>query len=119
MAPRAEALRDRLREYTPELTDEIQPMVKIRFSQDSNIKEGSMFSPTEADEAFHESDKSQAAFNSDQPGDARVWIVSYEIVYVEAEEMKMVAGTAFIGEGRGEILENLQKEVEEHLNSQT
>lgn len=26
----------------PELTDEIQPMVKIRFSQDSNIKEGSI-----------------------------------------------------------------------------
>lgn len=43
LAPRAETLRDRLREYTPELTDEIQPMVKIRFSQDSNIKEGSMF----------------------------------------------------------------------------
>lgn len=42
LAPRAEALRDRLREYTPELTDEIQPMVKIRFSQDSNIKEGSI-----------------------------------------------------------------------------
>ena len=45
--------------------------------------------------------------------------MSYEIIYVEAEEMKMVAGTAFIGEGRGGILENLQKEVEEHLNSQT
>ena len=119
LAPRAEALRDRLREYTPELTDEIQPMVKIRFSQDPNIKEGSMFSLTEADEAFRESDKSQAAFNSDQPGDARVCIVSYEIIYFEAEEMKMVAGTAFIGEGRGGILENLQKEVEEHLNSQT
>lgn len=42
LAPRAEALRDRLREYTPELTDEIQPMVKIRFSQDLNIKEGSI-----------------------------------------------------------------------------
>ena len=42
LAPRAEALRDRLREYTPELTDEIQPMVKIRFSQDPNIKEGSI-----------------------------------------------------------------------------
>ena len=39
LAPRAETLRDKLREYTPELTDEIQPMVKIRFSQDSNIKE--------------------------------------------------------------------------------
>lgn len=94
-------------------------MVKIRFSQDSNIKEGSMFSLTEVDEAFRESDESQEAFNSDQPGDARVWIVSYETVYVEAEEMKMVAGTAFIGEGREGILENLQKEVEEHLNSQT
>ena len=119
LAPRAETLRDKLREYTPELTDEIQPMVKIRFSQDSNIKEGIMFSLTEADEAFRESDKSQAAFNSDQPGDARVWIVSYEIIYVEAEEMKMVAGTAFIGDGRGGILENLEKEVEEHLHSQT
>ena len=119
LASRAEALRDRLREYTPELTDEIQPMVKIRFSQDPNIKEGSMFSLTEADEAFRESDKSQAAFNSDQPGDTRVWIVSYEIIYFEAEEMKMVAGTAFISEGHGGILENLQKEVEEHLNSQT
>lgn len=42
LAPRAEALRDKLREYTPELTDEIQPMVKIRFSQDPNIKEGSI-----------------------------------------------------------------------------
>lgn len=42
LASRAEALRDRLREYTPELTDEIQPMVKIWFSQDSNIKEGSI-----------------------------------------------------------------------------
>ena len=38
LASRAEALRDRLREYTPELTDEIQPMVKIRFSQDPNIR---------------------------------------------------------------------------------
>ena len=42
LAPRAEALRDRLREYTPELTDEIQLMVKIRFSQDPNIKESSI-----------------------------------------------------------------------------
>lgn len=119
LAPRAEALRDRLREYTPELTDEIQPMVKIRFSQDSNIKEGSMISLKEADEKFREEDERQASFNNDQPGDARVWIVSYEIIYVEAEEMKMVAGTAFIGDGRGGILKNLEKEVEEHLHSQT
>lgn len=32
--------------------------------------------------------------------------------------MKMVAGTAFIGDGRGGILESLEKEVEEHLHSQ-
>lgn len=76
LAPRAETLRDKLREYTPELTDEIQPMVKIRFSQDSNIKEGIMFSLTEADEAFRESDKSQAAFNSDQPGDPIYFIAT-------------------------------------------
>ena len=119
LAPRAEALRDKLRKYTPELTDEIQPMVKIRFSQDSNIKEGSMISLKEADEKFREEDERQAAFNNDQPGDARVWIVSYEIIYVEAEEMKMVAGTTFIGDGRGGILESLEKEVEEHLHSQT
>lgn len=32
--------------------------------------------------------------------------------------MKMVAGTAYIGDGRGGVLGNLQKEVEEHLNNQ-
>lgn len=33
--------------------------------------------------------------------------------------MKIVAGTAFIGDGHGGILESLEKEVEEHLHSQT
>ena len=45
-------------------------------------------------------------------------IVSYEIIYAEEDQMKKVAGTAFIGDGRGGILENLQQEVEEHLHNQ-
>ena len=32
--------------------------------------------------------------------------------------MKKVAGTAFIGDGRGGLLENLQQELEEHLHNQ-
>ena len=45
-------------------------------------------------------------------------IVLYEIIYAEEDQMKKVAGTAFIGDGRGGILGNLQQEVEEHLHNQ-
>ena len=118
LAPKAEALLGKLKEYSPELTEEIQPMVKIQFSQDSEFKEGSMIPLAEADERFRAADERQADFNADHSGEARVLIVSYEIIYAEEDQMKSVAGTAFIGDGRGGVLGNLQQEVEEHLHNQ-
>lgn len=118
LAPKAEALLGKLKEYSPELTEEIQPMVKIQFSQDSEFKEGSMIPLAEADERFRVADERQADFNANHSGEARVLIVSYEIIYAEEDHMKSVAGTAFIGDGRGGVLGNLQQEVEEHLHNQ-
>lgn len=111
LAPKAEALLGKLKEYSPELTEEIQPMVKIQFSQDPEFKEGSMIPLAEADERFRGADKRRADFNASHPGEARVLIVSYEIIYAEEDQMKKVAGTAFIGDGRGGILGNLQQYV--------
>ena len=118
LAPKAEALLGKLKEYSPELMEEIQPMVKIQFSQDSEFKEGSMIPLAEADERFRVADERQADFNANHSGEARVLIVSYEIIYAEEDHMKSVAGTAFIGDGRGGVLGNLQQEVEEHLHNQ-
>lgn len=118
LAPKAEALLGKLKEYIPELTEEIQPMVKIQFSQDPEFKEGSMIPLAEADERFRVADERQADFNANHSGEARVLIVSYEIIYAEEDQMKSVAGTAFIGDGRGGVLGNLQQEVEEHLHNQ-
>ena len=118
LAPKAEALLGKLKEYSPELTEEIQPMVKIQFSQDPEFKEGSMIPLAEADERLRAADERQADFNSSHQGEARVLIVSYEIIYAEEDQMKSVAGTAFIGDGRGGLLGNLQQEVEEHLHNQ-
>lgn len=118
LAPKAEALLGKLKEYIPELTEEIQPMVKIQFSQDPEFKEGSMIPLAEADERFRVADERQADFNANHSGEARVLIVSYEIIYAEEDQMKSVAGTAFIGDGCGGVLGNLQQEVEEHLHNQ-
>ncbi|MDO5390323.1 MAG: YodL domain-containing protein [Eubacteriales bacterium] len=118
LAPKAEALLGKLKEYSPELTEEIQPMVKIQFSQDSEFKEGSMIPLAEADKRFRAADERQADFNASHQGEARVLIVSYEIIYAEEDHMKSVGGTAFIGDGRGGILGNLQQEVEEYLHNQ-
>lgn len=118
LAPKVEALLGKLKEYSPELKEEIQPMVKIQFSQDLEFKEGSMIPLAEADERLRAADERQADFNSSHQGEARVLIVSYEIIYAEEDQMKKVAGTAFIGDGRGGILGNLQQEVEEHLHNQ-
>lgn len=118
LAPKAEALLGKLKEYSPELTEEIQPMVKIQFSQDPEFKEGSMIPLAEADERLRAADERQADFNDSHQGEARVLIVSYEIIYAEEDHMKKVAGTAFIGDGRGGLLGNLQQEVEEHLHNQ-
>lgn len=93
-------------------------MVKIQFSQDPEFKEGSMIPLAEADERLRAADERQADFNASHQGEARVLIVSYEIIYAEEDHMKKVAGTAFIGDGRGGILGNLQQEVEEHLHNQ-
>ena len=111
LAPKAEALLGKLKEYIPEITEEIQPMVKIKFSQDPEFKEGNMIPLAEADERFRGADKRRADFNASHPGEARVLIVSYEIIYAEEDQMKKVAGTAFIGDGRGGILGNLQQYV--------
>lgn len=46
-----------MKEYTSELTDEIQPMVKIQFSQDLEFKEGSMIPLAEANEKFRAADE--------------------------------------------------------------
>ena len=119
LAPRAEALLEKLKEYTPELPDEIQPVVKIQFSQDPEFKDGSMIPLAEADKRFRAADERQVDFNDDHPKEARVLIVSYEIIYAEEDQMKKVAGTAFIGDGRGGLLDNLQQEVEEHLHNQS
>lgn len=118
LAPKAEALLGKLKEYSPEFTEEIQPMVKIQFSQDSEFKEGSMIPLAEADKRFRAADERQADFNASHQGEARVLIVSYEIIYAEEDHMKSVGGTAFIGDGRGGILGNLQQEVEEYLHNQ-
>lgn len=118
LAPKAEALLGKLKEYSPELTEEIQPMVKIQFSQDPEFKEGSMIPLAEADERVRAADERQVDFNASHQGEARVLIVSYEIIYAEEDQMKSVAGTAFIGDGRGGLLGNLQQEVEEHLHNQ-
>ena len=119
LAPKAEALLEKLKEYTPELTDEIQPMVKIQFSQDPEFKDGSMIPLAEADKRFRAADERQVDFNDDHPKEARVLIVSYEIIYADEDQMKKVAGTAFIGDGRGGLVDNLQQEVEEHLHNQS
>lgn len=118
LASKAEALLGKLKEYSPELTEEIQPMVKIQFSQDPEFKEGSMIPLAEADERLSAADERQADFNASHQGEARVLIVSYEIIYAEEDHMKKVAGTAFIGDGRGGLLGSLQQEVEEHLHNQ-
>lgn len=118
LAPKAKALLGKLKEYSPELTEEIQPMVKIQFSQDPEFKEGSMIPLAEADERVRAADERQVDFNASHQGEARVLIVSYEIIYAEEDQMKSVAGTAFIGDGRGGLLGNLQQEVEEHLHNQ-
>lgn len=107
LAPKAEALLGKLKEYSLELTEEIQPMVKIQFSQDPEFKEGSMIPLAEADERLRAADERQADFNDSHQGEARVLIVSYEIIYAEEDHMKKVAGTAFIGDGRGGLLGNL------------
>ncbi|MDO4649503.1 MAG: YodL domain-containing protein [Eubacteriales bacterium] len=119
LAPKAEALLEKLKAYTPELTDEIQPMVKIQFSQDPEFKDGSMIPLAEADSRIRAADERQVDFNDDHPKEARVLIVSYEIIYAEEDQMKKVAGTAFIGDGRGGLIDNLQQEVEEHLHNQS
>ena len=93
LAPKAEALLGKLKEYSPELTEGIQPMVKIQFSQDLEFKEGSMIPLAEADERLRAADERQADFNSSHQGEARVLIVSYEIIYAEEDQMKKVAGT--------------------------
>lgn len=118
LAPKAETLLGKLKEYSPELTEEIQPMVKIQFSQDPEFKEGRMIPLAEADESLRAADERQADFSANHSGEARVLIVSYEIIYAEENQMKSVAGTAFIGDGRGGLLGNLQQEVEEHLHNQ-
>lgn len=118
LAPKAEALLGKLKEHSPELTEEIQPMVKIQFSQDPEFKEGSTIPLAEADERLRAEDERQSDFNANHSGKARVLIVSYEIIYAEEDQMKSVVGTAFIGDGRGGLLGNLQQEVEEHLHNQ-
>lgn len=118
LAPKAEVLMEKIRSYTPELTEEIQPMVSINFSQDPEIKDGTMMTLVDAEDIFRAADERQMEYNSSHPAEARTMIVSYEIMYVKDEEMQMVVGTAFIGEGRGGVIGNLQKENEEHLNSQ-
>ncbi len=118
LAPKAEALLEKLKSYTPDLSEEMEPMVKINFSQDPNIREGAMLSLRNADDLFRAMDNSQVAYNASHPTDTRAYIVSYEIIFVKDEEMKMVSGTAFIGDGRGGVLGNLQTEVDEHLSSQ-
>ena len=60
LAPKAEALLGKLKEYSPELTEGIQPMVKIQFSQDLEFKEGSMIPLAEADERLRAADERQA-----------------------------------------------------------
>ena len=69
LAPKAEALLGKLKEYSPELAEEIQPMVKIQFSQDPEFKEGSMIALAEADERFRATDERQVDFNDDHPGE--------------------------------------------------
>src|SRR5699024_8097886 len=71
----------------------------------------------EADERFRAADERQADFNADHSGEARVLIVSYEIIYAEEEQMKSLAGTAFIGDGSGGVLGYIQQELEEHLRN--
>ena len=85
LAPRAEALRDRLREYTPELTDEIQPMVKIRFSQDSNIKEGSIDILEEGKKGVSSGKESESVMQT-KPAKEKQHVMVVELDLIERRE---------------------------------
>ena len=64
LAPKAEVLMEKIRSYTPELTEEIQPMVSINFSQDPEIKDGTMMTLVDAEDIFRAADERQMEYNS-------------------------------------------------------
>ncbi len=88
LAPRAEALRDRLREYTPELTDEIQPMVKIRFSQDSNIKEGSIDILEEGKKGVSSGKESESVMQTKSAKEKTIDEASKKSIHARLQEKK-------------------------------
>lgn len=56
-----------------------------------DVKEESMIALAEADERFRAADERQADFNADHSGEARVLIVSYEIIYAEEDLIGQLA----------------------------
>ena len=119
LAPRAEALLERIKEYEPKIDKELEPVVRFSFSQDKEIPTGIFMPLREADALVREQDQKAFDYNllQDNENDKRALIVEVSILYAEGDQLKSISETIFIGAGNGGLLGHLQAEVENHLGS--
>lgn len=119
LAPRAEALLERIKEYEPKIDKELEPVVRFSFSQDKEISTGIFMPIREADALVREQDQKAFDYNllQENENEKRALIVEFSILYAEGDQLKSISETIFIGDGNGGLLGHLQAEVENHLGS--
>lgn len=119
LAPRAEALLERIKEYEPKIDKELEPVVRFSFSQDKEIPTGIFMPIHEADALVREQDQKAFDYNllQDKENEKRALIVELSVLYAEGNQLKSISETIFIGDGSGGILSHLQAEVANHLGS--
>lgn len=119
LAPRAEALLERIKEYEPKIDKELEPVVRFSFSQDKEIPTGIFMPLREADALVREQDQRAFDYNllQENENDKRALIVEVSILYAEGDQLKSLSETIFLGDGNGGLLSHLQAEVENHLGS--
>ncbi len=119
LAPRAEMLLERIKAYEPKIDKELEPVVRVHFTQDKDIPTDVYLPIHEADALIRAEDQKVYDYNllQENENEKRVFFVELSVLYTEGSQLMSFDETIFIGDGKGGLMEHLQAEVENHLGS--
>ncbi len=115
----AEVLLERLREYQPDVSENMEPIVKVDFCGDESISQNKYWKLSELDKTVEELDHTLSKNIDEKTGEARyVARLNFTIYYADGDAVKTLTDKINIGEGDGGLISNLINQNELKLSDQ-
>lgn len=120
---RAENLLSKIREYIPEPVKDMEPIVKVKYSEYLKFPAGRYGSIKDMDTLVAELDQEiidqKMGLSEGSSAADKTYLVRVSILYVREEKVMCLEGRFDLGNGNGGLIDNLKANVAEQFNSES